>query len=40
MDEMHKGYWFTLVLFEIIVISTIVEMLVKRIRGGKNEPCS
>lgn len=35
MDEMHKGYWFTLVLFEIIVISTIVEMLVKRIRGGQ-----
>lgn len=39
MDEMHKGYWFTLVLFEIVAISTIVEMLVRRM-GGKNEPCS
>lgn len=35
-DEMHKGYWFTLVLFEIVFISTMMEMLVKRIRGGQN----
>lgn len=34
-DEMHKGYWFTLVLFEIVAISTIVEMFVRRIRGGQ-----
>lgn len=35
-NEMHNGYWFTLVLFEIILISIVIEMLTKRIRGGQN----
>ena len=33
-NEIHNGYWFTLVLFEIILISIVIEMLTKRIRGG------
>lgn len=35
-NEMHNGYWFTLVLFEIILISIGIEMLTKRIRRGQN----
>lgn len=35
-NEMHNGYWFTLVLFEIILISIVIEILTKRIRGGQN----
>ena len=33
-NEMHYGYWFTLVLFEIIIISVVVEIFIKRILGG------
>lgn len=33
-NEIHNGYWFTLVLFEIILISIMIEMLTKRIQGG------
>ena len=36
-NEMHNGYWFTLVLFEIILISIMIEMLTKRIRGRLSE---
>ena len=33
-NELHYGYWFTLVLFEIIIISVVVEIFIKRILGG------
>lgn len=37
-NELHNGYWFTLVLFEIILISIIVEYVLTFIKqGGKIE---
>lgn len=32
-NEMHNGYWFTLVLFEIILISIIVEYILTKYSG-------
>lgn len=36
-NEMHNGYWFTLVLFEIILISIIAEYALTFIKSGGGE---